>query len=294
MSYDKKILQKSNPYKPIGVKDVVSRTIYYGEVISVDDPTDGGRIKVRVELFDNEILNENLPWSYPLMPKFFHVFPKMGELVRIFIEDIKYPERGRFWFGSVISQPHKIGFDSLYTAQSTTDMALTKPDKAPSTYIDSHGVFPDLDDVALIGRKNTDIILRDNQVELRAGKHEDNDILKLNVKNPASLSLTFEDVDNEYLSRSILISDKIALLSHNGIPKFKAAKIDKEERDRIFEEGHPMVRGDVLFEILNIFRRAIITHVHGYSGLSADKDALIKELEKINIENILQKNIVIN
>jgi len=294
MPFDKKILQKSDPYKRIGGEDNVTRTIYYGEVVSTTDPTDGGRIKVRINRFDTNISNDNLPWSFPLIPKFLHVYPKTGEMVRVFIEDISYPERGRFWVGSVISQPHKIGYESIYGAQSTTDMALVSPDKAPSTFPESKGVFPDKNDIALIGRKNNDIVFRENQTELRTGKHENDEILKLNVKNPASLSQTFEDIDDEFISSTILMSDKIALISHDGIPKFKSARVDKEERMRIFERGHPMVRGDVVAEILKLYRKVLINHVHPYSSLPADKNALIKELEKIDIESILQKNLVIN
>ena len=90
------------------------------------------------------------------------------------------------------------------------------------------------------------------------------------------------------------MSDKIALLSHDGNPKFKAAKITPEERERIFEQGHPIARADVLAEALNIMRRAIIGHIHGYSNLPADKNTIINDLEKINFDGIMQKNIVTN
>ena len=46
MSFDKPILQTSNPYKKEG-DNSTTRTIYYGEVISIDDATEGGRIKVK-------------------------------------------------------------------------------------------------------------------------------------------------------------------------------------------------------------------------------------------------------
>lgn len=294
--YDKKVLQKSNPYKSIKSGDKVTRTIYYGEVISVYDDSDGGRIKVRIELFDGEIPNKNLPWSYPLVPKFFHIYPKVGEMVRVLVEDIRYPERGRFWIGSIISQPHKLHFDSIYTSLSTTDMAVTRPDKAPHTYPESKGVFPEKEDVAIIGRKNTDVVLRENQLAIRCGKHENDDILKLNKKNPSSITLTYEKIDDEDVSSTIVLSDKIVLISHNGIPKFKANEynINKEDREEMFLNAHPLPRGDVLIAALDIMRKAIINHVHGYSALSADKNNIINELEKINFTNILQKNILIN
>ena len=297
MAYEKKYIQTSDPYKKVTDKGSDVRNIYYGEVISIDDPTDGGRIKVKILGLDNKITStEDLPYCYPMLPKFFHAFPKVGEVVRIFIENKELPQRGRFWLGSIISQPQKVEFDSIYTALSTTDKGLTAPETAPSTYPDARGVYPTKNEIGIVGRVNTDVILRDNQLELRAGKHENDEPLKLNVENPASISLTFEqeqDAD-EYYSNTVVLSDKIGLISHSGDPKFKAARLNAEDRNRIFDEGHPIARGDVLLEALNIMRRAIIAHIHGYSGLPADKTSIINDLENINFENILQENIVIN
>jgi len=298
--FDKPIIQTSNPFKR---EDNIqpTRTIYYGEVISIEDSTDGGRIQVKILGLDNKTSNADLPYCYPLLPKFFHLYPQVGEMVRVFIEDIKYPERSRFWLGSVISQPQRIGFDSIYTAFSTTNVALTIPEPAASTYPDAIGVFPLKTDVAIVGKINTDVILRINEVHIRAGKHENDNILKLNTKNPAEISLVYEAKTgaanatvSAYQSSTIVMSDKIALISHEGTPQFKPARLVQKDRERIFAEGHPMVRGDVLAEALNIMRNVIISHIHGYSGLPADKDALVNNLEKINFDSILQKNIVIN
>jgi hypothetical protein len=295
MAFDKPILQTSNPFKK-EVDYSVTRTIYYGEVISIDDETDGGRIKVKIQDLDNRTALSNLPWCYPMLPKFFHEYPQVGEVVRVFIEDIKYPQRSRFWMGSVISQLHKIGFDSIYTALSTTNIGLTNPEPAPSTYPDADGVFPLKTDVAIIGKVNTDVILRINEVHIRAGKHENDNILKLNTTNPAEISLVYEKQDNTgtYYSNTIITSDKIALISHTGIPQFKAARLKPEDRKRVFDEGHPIPRGDVLVEALNIIRKALINHIHGYSKLPADKNSIINDLENINFDAILQNNIVTN
>ena len=296
MPFDKPIIQTSDPYRQEGTTSSITRTIYYGEVVSIADPTDGGRIKVKIPDLDNKTGNADLPWCYPMIPKFFHIFPKIGEMVRIFIEDPKYPQRSRFWAGSVISQPHKINFDSIYTALSTTNMAITNPDPAPSTFPDANGVYPLPEDIAIVGRVNTDVILRINEVHLRAGKHENDNPLKLNVKNPAEISMIYEPLSDEsnYYSNTIVMSDKIAIISHDGNPKFKAARLTPEDRTRIFEEGHPLGRADLIVEAMDILRKAIINHIHGYSGLPADKTAIINSLESINLDAILQKNIVIN
>lgn len=296
MGYDKPILQTTNPYKQEGTQISITRTIYYGEVIDITDPTDGGRIKVKIPDLDNKTTNAELPWCYPMMAKFFHVYPKVGEMVRVFIEDIKYPQRSRYWMGSVISQLQKINFDSIYTSLSTTNMAITAPLPAPSTYPDANGIYPNSQDIAILGRVNTDIILSENKINIRAGKHENENPLKLNVKNPASISMNYEPElqSDGYYSNTIISSDKIALISHEGNPQFKAAKVTGEDRAKIFETGHPIARADVLVEALNVMRNAIIQHIHGYSNLPADKSAIVNSLENINFNDIIQKNIVIN
>lgn len=296
MTIEGRNIHKSNPFKATHDFNVNNKTIFYGEVIIVDDENDGGRIKVKILGLDNDIFDEKLPDCYPLLPKFFHIYPKVGEMVRVFIQDMKYPNRGRFWMGSIISQLQKIDFDSFYTALSTTNMGLTQPEPAISTYPDAKGVFPEKEDIAIIGRVNTDVILRVNELELRAGKHEDDNILKLNKKNPASVKLTFEpSIDTgDYYSGTVIMSDKIALISHDGIPKFKAAGITAEDRDEIFKNGHPIARGDVLVYALNIIRDALVRHIHGYSGLPADKTKIILDLENLDFQTILQENIVVN
>jgi len=297
MGFDKPIVQTSNSNKKENASIVRNRTIFYGEVIDINDNTDGGRIKVRIPELDNRTANNELPWAYPLLPKFFHIYPQIGEMVRIFIEDNKFPERSRFWLGSIISQPQRIGYDSKFTALSTTNLALTNPDKAPSTYPDAEGVFPTKSDVGIVGKVNTDIILRVNEVHIRAGKHENDDILKLNTENPASIHMVYEPTgenSNKYYSNTVIQSDKIAIISHEGEPNFKAAKLSPEDRTRIFENGHPIARADVLVEALEIIRLSILGHIHGYSGISADKNDIINKLEKLQFELIKQNNIVTN
>lgn len=297
MGFDKPIIQTSNPNKKEHASIVRNRTIFYGEVIDIGDETDGGRIKIRIPELDNRTADNDLPWCYPLLPKFFHIYPQIGEMVRIFLEDTKFPERSRFWLGSIISQPQKIEFDSKFTALSTTNLGVTKPERAPSTYPDADGVFPSKTDVAIVGKINTDVILRVNEVHIRAGKHENNDILKLNTKNPASIGMIYEPLDTnseDYYSNTIIQSDKIAIISHTGNPNFKAARLSPEDRTRIFENGHPIARADVLVDALEVIRLALLGHIHGYSGIPADKNDVINKLDELQFELIMQKNIVTN
>lgn len=293
---ERNIVHTSNPFRNINSNTKSSRGIYYGEVMSTDDSTDGGRIIVRILDLDSNIANNSLPWCYPLLPKFFHLYPMVGEMVRVFIEDIRSPQRSRFWIGSVISQMQKIEYDGYYTALSTTNIGNIKPLESVSSYPTSEGVFPKKNEIGLVGRVNTDVILKDNEVQIRAGKHENGNVLKLNTLNPASINLVFEQKSDsqDFYSSNILMGDKIALISHKGTPKFKSNTLSAADRERIFEEGHPIARGDVLVAVLNIIRDALINHIHGYSSLPAAKTTMIKVLEDLDLTKILQKDIVTN
>jgi len=296
MAFEKKYLQESDPYKKAYPnKQQAIRNIYWAEVISIKDDTDGGRIRVRIPDLDKKIPNSKLPFTYPMEPKFFHVYPKVGEVVRVFIEDLEYPQRSRFWLGPIISQLQKINFDPIFTSLSTTNINFTSPEPAISSYPDAKGVFPNKEDIAVLGRNNADMILRERDVEIRAGQHENNDPLTLNKKNPSSIRGTYDITGETTISSTVLMGDKIALISHDGIPKFKAVEIDQNERQRIFEQGHPLGRGDVIVQALELIRDVLINdHSHPYPNLPADKSGKVLELEKIDFTQILQKNIVIN
>lgn len=297
--YEKKYIQNSAHYQKETNKEDDIKNIYWGEVISIEDETDGGRIKVRIDGLDNNLENSNLVYCYPLLPKFFHLYPKIGEVVRIFLEDKRYPQRNRYWMGSIISQPQKINFDNKYSALSTTNSGISRPLEAPNNFPEARGIYPNKEDIAILGRCNTDMILRQRDVEIRAGKHEINDNLKLNKKNPASLRLTFEETTGttttpSTVSSSILMGDRIALISHTGNPKFKVVNINSADRDKIFTDGHPLGRGDVIVEALELLRRALLEHIHPYANLTTDKSGIIIDLQKIDFTQILQRNIVIN
>jgi hypothetical protein len=293
--YDKKYIQQSNPYKKETNKENAVRNIYYGEVVSIDDPNEGGRIRVKIPDFDNKTGNDQLPFAYPMLPKFFWIIPQVGEVVRVFIEDTRYPQRGRHWMGSIISQPQKIGYDGYFTALSTSNVATINTESNPSSYPDAFGVFPDLKDVAILGRNNTDLILKDKQVLIRCGKHKIDNVLSLNKENPAFIQMDFvQNEKNVTQSTIVTMADKIAFISHDGNPKFKSNSLTKDDITKIFNSAHPIGRGDLIVEAFEVFRNAMIQHIHGYSGLPADKNGIINQLEKIDFSKILQPNIRIN
>ena len=104
---------------------------------------------------------ENDPFVYsPFLPGPVNIIPKQGEAVKFIYYNPNNTTENREYIGPLISQPHRIFKDEyrngrLHTSVGTTIKAL--PQVIDST--DSVGVFPNPDDVAIVGRKNTDIVL---------------------------------------------------------------------------------------------------------------------------------------
>jgi hypothetical protein len=267
--------------------------IYNGVVVSNVDEFDNGIIKVRVQGIDDKfnVPNINLPNCYPLLNKFFHIIPKIGEVVNVLLSDIDKPNTLRYWIGPIISQPQFYQYESNITAKNGIETGLTKSDVTPSQIENAKDIYPNINDIAILGRDNNDIILKDKQITLRVGKHLINDTLRLNRNNPGYINLRISD-DGE-LSTIMTVANKIGLMSHNGKRKYKTI-LDSEEIDRFFEESHPMVKGDITVEVLKKIINAILFHVHGGSGLQPTKTNPIIELEKLDLNRILSENIRIN
>ena len=152
--------------------------IRVGEVMDVDDPKKTGRIRVKIDGIDkSDVTVESLPYCVPLTPRFLNVMPKIGELVLVFQYEykkgVKYTEFSsqRFWMGPLISQSNKLNYDPIVDARSVmTGGNFKLPD---ITLSNTEGVYPNTEDIALQGRGNTDVILKEGQIWIRAGKYKD-------------------------------------------------------------------------------------------------------------------------
>jgi hypothetical protein len=196
---------------------------YYGIVISVDDPYNAGRIKVRLEGIDNDVpaplsLKDpeegGLPWCEPLLPKFINVIPKVNEVVKVAVFDFRNKKVRREYVGPVIAQMRPP--DALNSPFFPTKYKVDNGNSYNGNWLlnknSSDGdwkIYSNKDDIALTGRRNTDFILRNkeyyDEVILRAGKIEYNDIINnqasqnptnvlggnfnLNRKNPAYITV---------------------------------------------------------------------------------------------------------
>jgi hypothetical protein len=281
---------------------------HMGVVESSEDESDAGRIQVRIKGVDDHIgSTKNLPYAFPLVQKFFHVIPQVGETVWIFTPDKKELQSNRLYIGPIISQPQNLNRDP-HVISSTAGLSggFAKLQTAPSTIPESKGVYPKKDEVAIQGRNNTDITFKDSEIVIRAGKFvaekRTGNIPKFNNENPTYIQLNHNvESDGKKVGILNMVADKIHLLSHEGSPSFDLADQEKtisdEELIKLLSDAHPLVFGDLLIEYLESFKDAFLNHVHAYNGMLPQDmggQAKIKKFLEFDVSKIISKNIKIN
>lgn len=305
--------------------------IKIGTVVSLNDETGAGRIKVNIGDMDGAAKAiEDIPYSFPLLPKTIQSVPKIGEAVLILCTQSENGGSQRYYMGPIISQPQDMyksdfakGFGS---ATSTLEGAIVGPKEGIGTIADSFGAFPNQNDIALVGRKSEDIILKDNGIDIRCGIRKqafsDTDPsftghILLNEEHPSYIQLKH---DNNVLGKSgegsviNMVADKINILS--GL-NTKTKVINKSDRSQsesdtspksdpllhsedildLMNELHQLPYGDVLVKILNAMLNLIIEHTHNWAQMPTCQSPEVKEqIRDIrnNINGLLSNNVRIN
>ena len=90
------------------------QNVKFCKVISIDDDTDADRIKVRLAPEDNSKTIDEIDYAFPILPKMFHVKPKVGEAVLILLAVTNDGNSQRYYIGPVISQDHRLNFDPYF------------------------------------------------------------------------------------------------------------------------------------------------------------------------------------
>jgi hypothetical protein len=284
------------------------RVFQMGVVESSEDSSDAGRIQVRIKGVDDHIGNtEALPYAFPLIQKFFHVIPQVGETVWIFTPDTKQLQSNRLYIGPIISQPQNLERDP-HVVSSTAGLSggFAELQTAPSTIPTSRGVYPRNNEISIQGRNNADITFKDSEIVIRAGKFiaEDktDNIPRFNDKNPTYIQLNHNvESDGKKVGILNMVADRIHLLSHEGSPNLSLADqdstISEEELIKLLSDAHPLVFGDLLIEYLESFKDAFLNHVHAYNGMLPQDlggQAKIKKFLEFDVSKIISKNIKIN
>ena len=182
---------------------VDGQQIFFGTCISSDDPLMLGRIRVDADTLNQSALdksspgfdenstdpNKNGPWSdldpflyLPLLPYFINQVPKKGEKVMLFYYNTNTKtDRNRFYMISTFSSPTTIKFEDSTSSQtrlnsgygnSTKRLPPIKNQDGTFKNTKNRGVFPEPVDISLNGRDSADIVIKESELLLRAGKHK--------------------------------------------------------------------------------------------------------------------------
>jgi hypothetical protein len=281
-----------------------NRVIHYGRVFKVSD--DGNmKLKVFIRGVDRpDIKEDDLEWAECFLPRMLSVCPKVGETVKIILMDTNNPFTQREWVGPVISQPEKIKEDPFFfTGLAGKVGGLLKLGRSIKTIPEAQGIYPGPDDVSLLGRDNSDIILKQEEVLIRAGKHIIDNPLKLNEINPAYISLRvlkpsdLEKNENKTATEkelnltedrtdTVIVSNKIFLIGRDSNSKVIKPILTKEDHLKLEDNLHPVVYGDVLYDFMVIMRQWIKSHIHVGDRLGPDPSGSTIKLEEWFIKNL--------
>ena len=252
--------------------------VRFCKVVSIDDDTDADRIKVRLSPEDNGKTDDQLDYAFPLIPKMFHVKPKVGEAVFILLATATDGNSQRYYIGPVISQDHRIYNDQYFCgADSFLRGAYKKFDTAPRMNPETKGLLPNDNDVVIRGRKNSEIQISENDVTLKAGvkllTNGSNYDMAFNEKNPGYVKTKYHLnplIDGSRSSTSI-VSDKIFLVSNTSPNYFKTTDrnslLTDEEYNKLISKAYKLPYGELLVDFLNAFVTAFIEHTHPFSML---------------------------
>lgn len=283
------------------------------QVESVSDSADGLRIKARIQQ-DGVRRIDDIPYAFPLLPKTLQTVPKIGECVLIITSKISDDGSNRFYIGPIVSQPQFQYFDSYNygkgTATSLFSDGFSKPLEKISNYEVTKGSFPDINDIAIVGRKGEDIIVKDDEIDLRCGirkSSNDNENLLGNVvfnnQDPAYIQLKRKvnigvSKGQEANSVANVVADKINLISHkdtNSLPLTDNDELIKtNEMDSIMSQLHQLPYGDILVDVLKKIVSALVNHVHPYPGLPPCKDQYVTTVLGTDLNTILSENVRIS
>lgn len=289
--------------------------MHFCKVVSVDDEQRGERIKVRIPHEDDNKRAEDVPYCFPLLPKHIHVKPKVGECVIVILATQGAYMGKRFYIGPIISQEYLLYNDSYDV--NARNLLMSVPEtrfgvfKNPTEDEENRGTLIRSDeDIAIRGRSNADVVLRDSEIQMRCGfqkqphAYEIDKRLKFNDKDFAYIQMQYkrrtDEKNREFFSNINIVADRINLLSHDSKTNFDL--IDKETRlrdglltdrqlDEVLEKAHALPYGDELVSFLKELIRIFQEHTHPYSMMppclnSADTDVLATDLDKMLSQSI--------
>ena len=279
------------------------------EVVWIEDDTDGNRIKVRLTSDDFQTPVEELPYAIPFLPQMLHIKPKLHEAVLVLNAVANNGKSQRYYIGPLISQINHIYNENLFDAtnQFDTSTGALEPSELRDVNKTS-GAVPKDDEIAIVGRKFSDIILSDNDLRIRCGAK------KIDVLQPKTFS--FNSTDSAYIklkyhenglpgvekcnSTATIVADKINLVGNRSnyhayyLANDPDEFINDENMAHLINSAHALPYGDILLNFLALFRKVFMEHTHPFPMLPPCQPEDFKNLGKYDLNKILSESVRIN
>lgn len=286
--------------------------VRYGVVVSVNDDAGADRIAVRLIPEDNNKVRDELieARAFPLMPKAIFIKPKVGEGVFVILATLNDGNSQRYYIGPVVSQVHRMLYEPAREGGDSYQNGAKKDfDVSPYLHKDAKGLFPGSEDIAIMGRKDTEIILKDDDIRIRAGVRltGDNYQIVYNRKNPAYIKLAYHEnaLDGDNHSTATIVADKINLLSNKSTEEPTGINLTDTESlisdsdlNEVINEAYRLPYGEKLVKLLKTMIKVFNEHTHDYIALPpnsfyiAEMNSAAKE--PLDEERLLSDGIRIN
>jgi hypothetical protein len=174
-------------------------------VIDNQDPMMLGRIRARLLTDDYSAIVKSItdpPWDEekdawetrdpfifnPLMPYFMYQVPKVTEMAQVLYVNKDFKYQNQYYIQNTFSSPTTTGYEYYQGGNKFTGTGTQLKNPKPlknkdGTYTDKaihKGVFPEPGDNALLGRGSADVIVKQDEILIRAGKFKGS-VLQPNV-----------------------------------------------------------------------------------------------------------------
>lgn len=165
--------------------------IFQAKVTDVEDPAMLGRVRaVMLSNEDQSAVSKGSQWDekkdkwtnkdpflyLPLLPFYLSQSPKKDELINVIFQNKMYDTQNKFYIQGPFSSPLTTDFEEHQGAQANLAQGVRTKQKPTLRNQDgtykpgTEGLFPKPEDVSLVGRGVSDIIVKDKDVLIRSGK----------------------------------------------------------------------------------------------------------------------------
>jgi hypothetical protein len=139
----------------------------------------------------------------PLLPYYISQVPKVDEYIHIFYYNKKQVvDNTKFYIQGPITRPQNNGFEDWHNSESMLASGVflkqanqIKDPLSLEIKAEAKGIYPEPGDNALLGRGTADVIVKENDVLIRAGKNVSTQTQGFNIPTPR-LNRSFLQISN--------------------------------------------------------------------------------------------------